>query len=112
MDIKERAGLRTVILPAHDGVVPGISDLENITDEQDIQYNTWCNEFITRSLREVEDDNQKQIDNWDISKFGPMPVRLERAMVRTRYPKDDDGSEDVVALDEDGKIVIIDAGTS
>lgn len=111
MDEKTRASLRTVFLPAHDGVVPE-ADPESITDEQDIAYNAWCTQFITRSLRELEEANKSSLATWDHSKFGAPPAHMERAMLRTRYPRDTEGSEDVVALDEDGNIVILDAGTS
>lgn len=88
IDKATRDGLETMVLPPHDVLVPG-ADNVHPSDEHDELYNRLCTERITAQLRSM----------------GP------GAMIRTRYPKDDNASEDVVTLDEDGAIVVLDAGS-
>lgn len=108
-----RAGLPTVFLPPVDVVIPG-ADPENLTDEQDIEYNQWCNEQIIKALRDKEAENSARVASWDEDQFGPVPDEIKTAMVLTEYPHDTsadgDDSRDVVALDRDGDIVVVDSG--
>lgn len=112
MDISEevRSGLPTIFLPPIDVVVPG-ANVSDPSDEHDIEYNAWCNEKIKQALKQQADDNAKRRENWDEEAFGPTPEYIKNTMVRTRYPADDFESEDVVALDSDGEIVVLDAGS-
>jgi len=113
-----RDGLQTVFLPPIETVVEGV-DLTEITDEQDIQYNAWCTAKIKQALLDKRAENQKRIDNIRSGATGRMSEEaqaeaiksLEVPMLRTRYPKDDFESEDVVSLNNDDEVVVLDTGT-
>lgn len=114
MDISEevRSGLPTIFLPPIDVVVPG-ANVNDPSDEHDIEYNAWCNEQIKTALAIQEKENAKRRNAW-VEDFGPMPEYVKIAMIMTQYPSDtlDAGndSRDVVTLDRDGEIVVIDSG--
>ena len=114
MDISEevRSGLPTIFLPPIDVVVPG-ANVNDPSDEHDIEYNSWCNEQIKTALANQEEENTKRREAW-VEDFGPMPDYVKNTMVMTQYPGDtlDTGndSRDVVALDRDGEIVVLDSG--
>lgn len=103
-----RAGIRCVYLPPHDVVVSDV-DMNNISDEQDIEYNAWCTNEIKRVLAEIEADNVHRRNNWPEGE--ELPEYVKTSMARTHYPADDFESEDVVALDRDGEIVVLDSGS-
>ena len=109
IDMETRAGLPDLVLPPHDVVIPGADNVFP-SDEDDIAYNQWCNETIKNRLEEVRKANESERAGWDEARFGPVPARLERPMIRTHYPDDDFESEDVVSLDDDGNIIVLDAG--
>lgn len=102
-----RSGIRTVYLPPIDVAVPGV-DLENISELDQSRYKAWCENEIKNHLRSVGVENAIRRANWPADT--DMPEYVQRDMVRTRYPEDDFGSEDVVAL-ENGNVVVLDPGT-
>ena len=121
-----RAGLPLIILPPIDVAVIGV-DLDNVSEEELAAYQEYCDEFIKRTMlntqRLYKQDRDRAVAERDaaiaaIPDGQPVPARLQQpipgigpAMARTRYPYDDDGSEDVVSLDRDDNVVIVDAGT-
>lgn len=111
-----RDGLKTIFLPPIDTVVAGV-DLDAITDEQDKAYNAWCTAEIKRQLLEKAAEDQARYDRIDSGEAAMSSSAKSDAletlavtMLRTRYPADDFESEDVVALDDDGNIIVLDAG--
>lgn len=76
----------TITLPPVEYVVAG-ADPENLTDEQDKAYNAHCTELVKDFAR-------------------------EHGTVRTHYPFDlpDGSSDDTVALNDEGELVILDGG--
>jgi hypothetical protein len=116
-----RAGLPTVIMPTHEMVLADVDLREPLSVEDDDRYNEHCNNLIRQALAvmSAQNDVATQLIKAVATEGGRMTTeqreqRLEelaRPMVRTRYPFDDNGSEDVVSLDEDGNIVVLDIGT-
>lgn len=113
MEITQRVrdNLTTLFLPPHDVLVPGANN-DDPSDEHDIEYNRLCNEMIIARLRDIEKSNaivdDARREELEKAELGAM---LERPMIRTRYPKDDFDSEDVVSLDGEGNIEVLDAGS-
>ena len=76
----------TVQMPRIEEVVPGV-DPENPTDAEDRAWNAHCTALALEALKGSQ-------------------------YVRTHYPFDlpDGSSDDTITLDEDGQIVVVDAG--
>lgn len=119
-----RGGLETLNLPFVGVFIPDvlrepITGEPNPTDEQDIAYNAECTRLIVEKLIAKRAENAERVAALEA---GVGSLSLEgRAqaielfsgppMIRTRYPKDDFDSEDVVTLDRDDNVVVLDAGT-
>jgi len=85
-----RAELPELVLPSLVEVVPSANP-DDPTDEEDIIYNSWCNQHINAFLSNIG----------------------RGAMCLTRYPSDTVtetiDSRDVVTLDETGAVVIVES---
>lgn len=77
----------TIIMPTVQEVIPGVEP-QDVTDEQDRAYNAHCTALIIEKVP-------------------------EGSYARTHYPFDlpDGSSDDTVALDGEGRIIILDGGT-
>ena len=115
-----RDGLQTVFLPKIDQTVEGVELVNGYpipTDDQDIAYNAHCTQMIKDALLAKREENSIRIANLETTTSMSAEDRdelieqLRTPMIRTRYPADDDGSEDVVSLDREDEIVVLDAGT-
>lgn len=116
-----RDGLPTVILPPISVVVGKEPPLVigDLTREDEGKYNAKCNEIIISSLIKKSQENDSVIRALEAGEVGRISEEqknqkieeLKIPMVRTRYPYDNEGSEDVVSLDENGKIIVLDSGT-
>lgn len=116
-----RGGLPIVILPQAHMVLSGKEPGASLTLEEEDIYNVRCNEMIVSALAVKREKNLVGLSILGETGGGGRMSAEERAslieilkvpMIRTRYPKDNSGSEDVVSLDEDGNIVVLDVGTS
>lgn len=78
----------TITLPTIQEVVPGVNPLDP-TDDEDRAWNAHCTELVKAFAQ-------------------------EHGIVRTHYPFDheDGSSDDTVALDTEGEIMILDGGVS
>lgn len=126
IDEKTRGNLTTIFMPSHSTIVPGADDA-NPSDEDDIAYNEWCTKEIKKNLEHFHslqmEDYRRAVVERDavlagLNEGDPIPARWREPvaepgapMARTRYPGDDEGSEDVVSLDESGNVIVLDTGT-
>lgn len=112
IDNKTRGMLETLYLPPIDVIVPDVNILDP-TDDEDIAYNAACNERIKERLAAITIRNEAALaDPATVERLTDAGViaAYERPMIRTHYPADDFESEDIVSLDENGEIVVLDAG--
>ncbi|UYL85328.1 hypothetical protein SEA_HAGER_35 [Microbacterium phage Hager] len=103
-----RYGIRCVYLPTYEIALPGV-DPENPSDEQKATYQAMIEDELRRQIMSVGVENAIRRANWPQGE--EMPEYVKRDMVRAHYPADDFLSEDVFALDDDGKLVLLDAGS-
>ncbi|QLF84357.1 hypothetical protein SEA_KARATE_33 [Microbacterium phage Karate] len=103
-----RYGIRCVYLPTYEIALPGV-DPENPSDAQKAAYQAIIDNELRRQIMSVGVENEIRRANWPSDM--EMPEYVKRDMVRAHYPSDDFGSEDVIALDENGELVVLDAGS-
>ncbi|QNN98599.1 minor tail protein [Microbacterium phage MortySmith] len=103
-----RYGIRCVYLPTYEIALPGV-DAENPSDAQKEAYQAMVDNELRRQIASVKVENDIRRANWPADT--DMPEYVQRDMVRAHYPDDDFASEDVVALDDDGNLVVLDKGS-